>query len=1034
MKWTITRKLVLFCLIVSFVPLIILSVFTVHSIRRIGQEAATSSSRELETKIKESLELRAIELANRVSEFLRACEADLRTLELMPRDPEAYRQFSLNKRGIIWTRRGTNLNFKEVHISIPLYREVAFIDPGGKEIIKIRDDEVVPYEELKNVSDPRNTEYGTETYFVEAAKLPSGEIYVSHVTGWYVTKDEQLKGATSVEEAVEGRKYEGVVRFAAPIRDDDGHLQGVLVLSLDHRHLMEFTQHILPTEERFVVFPSYDSGNYAFMFDDEGWIITHPKFWDIRGIRADGSFFDPSSPDYERMVRVGVAPFNLDHVHFIHPNYAFISEQVRKGRSGVTSTFNVGGVSRVMAYAPIFYNSGPYKKYGIFGGITIGIRTEKFNEPAKKTEKQIDLIVGVMKKNQLFVLIFAVMFALIGALILSRRLAQPLVRLTDEVQRLARGEPPLQKEPVKTGDEAEVLWAKFLEMASEIARHHTELREALDELARSKREIQQYSQRLERQVMILKRINELGQYLGATLDPHLVLHRVLETVVQGIGFDRSILYLYDAETDSLQCFGTVGFSDHEKILARRGTYKVSVHDCTPVKVFREARTIYINGVHSDPLATELDIKIANIARINRYVFTPLIAEGRCIGVLGADNARSGKVITEQDIESLEILAGVASRAIERSKLYGKILEERNFIRAVFTNMIHGLITMDTGGIITSANDRAANLFRLGANDIVGRYYADVLSKYGALCGRIGEFLSGKSDKQSFEVELKENENGGERHLEVQFSRISRDLESDIILMFLRDITERRKLEEHIQRSNRLVSLGTLAAGIAHEIRNPLTGLSLLLDDLHDNLESNPSTRDSAALVRKALHELDRLEELVDNLVQFAAHKGKTRPVKTHLTPVIDRLVFFIRKHCKQQNIDLHVSFPEDLPELLIDPNRIQQALLNLTLNALQAMPDGGTLCITIKNVKPDETVIGKECVRILVADTGMGIQPEDLPFIFDPFFTRHFSGTGLGLSIVHTIVVEHGGWIGVNSKPGEGTVFTVDLPIDGKAE
>ncbi|SFM81492.1 ATP-binding protein [Thermodesulforhabdus norvegica] len=1033
MKWTITRKLISFCLVVSLVPLIILGIFTVHSIRKIGEQAAVSSSRELEIKIRESLELRAIELANRVSEFLRACEADLHTLELLPRDPEVYRQFSLNKRGIVWTRVGTNENFKEVHLSIPLYREVAFIDPQGNEVIKIRNDQVVPFDELRNVRDPANTEYGVETYFVEAAELPAGEIYVSHVTGWYVTRDEQLMGVSSVEEAIEGKKYEGVVRFASPIRGDDGHLQGVVVLSLDHQHLMEFTQHVLPTEERFVVFPSYNSGNYAFMFDDEGWIITHPKFWDIRGIKPDGSFFDPTSPDYERMVRTGLAPFNLDHVHFIHPNYAFIAEQVRKGRSGVTNTFNVGGIPRVMAYAPIFYNRGPYRKHGIFGGITIGIRTEKFNEPAEKTGRQIELIVGVMKKNQIVVLLFAVVSAIIGALILSRRLTLPLVRLTDEVRRLARGEPPLRKEPMKTGDETEILWERFLEMTSEIARHHRELRETLDELAKSRREISRYSRRLERQVTILKRINELSQYLGATLDPQLVLQKVLETVVQGIGFDRSILYLYDAETDSLKCFGTVGFSHHEETLARRGVYRVGVHDCTPVRVFRESRTLYIGGVNSDPMATELDKKIASIAGINHYVFTPLIAEGKGIGVLGADNARSGRIITEQDIESLEILAGVASRAIERSTLYGKILEERNFIRAVFTQMIHGLITMDTEGIITSVNDRAADLFRMKAEDVVGRHYNEVLSNHEALCRRIQRFLLCNTDKQSFEIEMHEDGNGVERYLDVQFSRICRDVDSDIILMFLRDVTERKKLEEHIQRSNRLVSLGTLAAGIAHEIRNPLTGLSLLLDDIHDHLESNPSTRDSAALVRKALHELDRLEELVDNLVQFAAQKGRNRPVKADLRPVIDRLVFFIRKHCKQQKIDLTVSVPDSLPEVVMDPNRIQQALLNLTLNALQAMPNGGRLTIALKTVKPFETVTGRECVRISVADTGMGIQPEDLPFIFDPFFTRHFSGTGLGLSIVHSIIVEHGGWIGVNSRPGEGTMFTVDLPVDGKA-
>lgn len=139
----------------------------------------------------------------------------------------------------------------------------------------------------------------------------------------------------------------------------DGTLEGIVLLSLDHRHLMELTLHILPTEARFVVFPSYSSGNYAFMFDDGGWIISHPKFYDIRGLRPDGSGFDPHAPDYTReRLLAGEVPFNLDFVSFINPNYPLIAREVRQGRSGVTSTFNVGAFHESWLMRP-FPTIGP---------------------------------------------------------------------------------------------------------------------------------------------------------------------------------------------------------------------------------------------------------------------------------------------------------------------------------------------------------------------------------------------------------------------------------------------------------------------------------------------------------------------------------------------------------------------------------------------------------------------------------------------------------------------------------------------------
>ncbi len=271
------------------------------------------------------------------------------------RSPANYLRFSRHHRRQIWYRAGTNLKPVEKREEIPLYSELAFIGPDGQERLRIVGDRVD--KRLRNVADPANTTYLSETYFREARDLPPGKIYVSHLTGWHVGREEQLRGAPTPEAAVEGARYQGVIRFAAPVHDAAGRLQGVVVLSLDHRHLMEFTQHITPTADRYVVFPSYDSGNYAFMFDDEGWIITHPKYWDIRGLDRQGRLVPPYTADSSpEAVEKGIIPYNLESRR-LHPSELPGGRQRRCWRAAPGWSMSPMSAARekIMAYAPIFY-------------------------------------------------------------------------------------------------------------------------------------------------------------------------------------------------------------------------------------------------------------------------------------------------------------------------------------------------------------------------------------------------------------------------------------------------------------------------------------------------------------------------------------------------------------------------------------------------------------------------------------------------------------------------------------------------------
>ncbi len=1034
LRFSITKKFILAFLVLSIMPLCVLGVSTLQSLRAVGQKAIDSSTVQLEKRAREALELRAIELANRVSQFLHGCEEDLQTLAMLPVDPHIYQQFLRNHRRIIWTREGSNSAPVEARGSVPLYREVSFLSPEGLEKIRIVDERIAEADELRDVGKPENTTYKSERYFEESRGLEAGEIYVSHVTGWFVTLEEQLGGAASVEHAVEGRKYEGVIRFATPRFDGDGRLEGVIVLSLDHRHLMELTLHVLPTEERFVVFPSYSSGNYAFMFDDEGWIISHPKYCDIRGVLPDGTEFDVNGPMYTRdKIIKGKAPFNLDSVSFINPNYPVIAREVRAGRSGVTSTFSVGGVPRVMAYAPIFYKRAPYNRYGIFGGITIGVETTKFKEPANLAGVKIDEMVEQTRENTLIILWGTALGAVLLAIVLARTFTRPIQYLARKTWDIAAGHIPDDITAVDTGDELELLSRNFADMAKEVREKQENLVKSLDELAESKKSVEQYSVELETRLRVIKNVHYLSRYLGTVYDRELVLRTVLKTCVEGLGYDRAILYLYDRQSGRLVCHQTYGFSPKHEQRAFAASYDVEVDDCIPTRVFRTGETIFVRNIHTEERATALDLKISQVGEVNFFVFTPIKSKDGSIGTLGADTRTSQREIGKVDVESLEILANDAARAMERSELYGRLVAERNFIKSIVSHMTIGIITLNECKKVTWFNPYSENIFGIKCEDAHGKHYRTVFHAFPSWAGVIDRYVDPGPNEDRPDRPLEYHtlfDDGGEKVLEVQFSTIRQENQhQNIFLIFVRDVTQRKRMEEHIRRSDRLVSLGVLAAGIAHEMRNPLTGVSLLMDDLHDHLGDRPGEQE---LIRRSLQEIDRVENLINGLLDFASPKGLNLQVRP-VGDVVQDTVFLVRKLCKNQRVSISVDAGEALRPVRIDPERFKQALLNLLLNAVQAMPEGGDLNVYLRMVPAEESLLSEPAVRISVSDTGTGISTEDISYIFDPFFSRNPSGCGLGLSIVHSIVEEHKGRISVESQLGHGSVFRLDLPVAGDA-
>ncbi|MGV8056770.1 MAG: cache domain-containing protein [Smithellaceae bacterium] len=275
---------VFFLLIV--IPLSLMALLIANGMFKLGGTIKERASNVLDQKSQEEIKVRAVNTAEEVANFLNERKKDVLTATILPANDVAYKQYLNNNNKNIWVKEAGKIK----QVSAPLYTDMVLIDKKGKEVIKVVNGKTLPADKLTNVSNPANTTYAVEDYFAKTKGLNKGEVYVSPVTGWYVNKPEFEKG----------RVFSGVIRFATPVFDKEG-FAGIIVLTLDYRHLAKFTNHIIPTQSEQVFKADASSGNYAYMLDNRGFVIVHPNDFHIEGLAKDGTPVPPvDGKDFRR--------------------------------------------------------------------------------------------------------------------------------------------------------------------------------------------------------------------------------------------------------------------------------------------------------------------------------------------------------------------------------------------------------------------------------------------------------------------------------------------------------------------------------------------------------------------------------------------------------------------------------------------------------------------------------------------------------------------------------------------------------------
>lgn len=331
------------------------------------------------------------------------------------------------------------------------------------------------------------------------------------------------------------------------------------------------------------------------------------------------------------------------------------------------------------------------------------------------------------------------------------------------------------------------------------------------------------------------------------------------------------------------------------------------------------------------------------------------------------------------------------------------------------NVPIGLLTVDPRERVSSYNQVAKDILRLSENQTLMEPAVDVLPT-----GLWQEMIASENENGAVDQEIDVTfDDGTVIPLEIRAGGLQGENGDDLgsVLLF-KDLSEVRSLRKEVARSQRLATVGRLAAGVAHEIRNPLSSIKGFATYFKERYQDVAEDLHIADIMIK---EVDRLNRVVGQLLAFAKPVRVT-PGKVSINQFITDSLKLVERQSAEKGISVNSELlPTDQP-IILDTDKIRQVLLNLYLNAIESMANGGHLTVRLAEAQRNGGI------TIQVVDTGIGIQGEDLSHIFDPYFTTKSSGTGIGLAVAHNIIKAHGGRVHVESEPGSGTQFTVFLP------
>jgi two-component system NtrC family sensor kinase len=513
-------------------------------------------------------------------------------------------------------------------------------------------------------------------------------------------------------------------------------------------------------------------------------------------------------------------------------------------------------------------------------------------------------------------------------------------------------------------------------------------------------------------------INELSGIINSSLSIGTIFRMVVSELRKLIAYSRASLLLYNETDSTLLIFAL----DTEMKTAMKKGVKAPLDGTSAGWVVQNNKPWISDDLETT--AFPLDRKLLQEG-IRSTVSIPLYHD-RMLGVFNFDSTEPGQY-SEKDLDVLLMVSKHIAIALENALLFEEISKEKKEWERTFDAITDMVWIEDGKQQVVRANQTLLATTGFSKTEITGKYCGELLDRIGITSTRCLCLDTFTHKRPTFQ-ELKNN-SGNIFHFWA-YPLLDDEGRLYAIVHYLKDVTAQRRLEQQLIRTDKLASLGTLVAGIAHEINNPLgiiAGYSeALLDRAHEpTLSGVRGFEDFPEYLRTIHSEIFRCKGILKSLLEFARpSSGTFREID--INELIKEVLLLLKHRTARLQHTLSLTLNRDLPKISADAGSLRQLLMNLLLNAIYFTPEGGSISIT---TGPDgaENACG---VRLDVRDTGAGIPADLIDKVFDPFFTTKpvGEGTGLGLTICHRIVEEHGGTIDVESEPGKGTTFIIKLP------
>ena len=522
-------------------------------------------------------------------------------------------------------------------------------------------------------------------------------------------------------------------------------------------------------------------------------------------------------------------------------------------------------------------------------------------------------------------------------------------------------------------------------------------------------------------------VSKAAKILASVTTLRDLLDRFANTVAEAVGTDRVFILLPDKQ----------GFSQRYPIVepGARFCLELTRDQATITELESNREPIVLDELRRVRPTPQLQRVMRQLDSLQIALAMGIFARDHLAGVLLLGARKSGRIYGATEQGALQVLCGQLAVAIENAELFTEVQNAKIYNETLLENLTSGVVAAGTDDRVTVFNNEAGQITGLNSQEMLD-------CSLSALPLELAEPLSttlrtGES-QENREIALRVG--AGDVIIRASTSIFhGQDRQVLGALMVLTDITAIKRLELQIRRSDRLASLGTLSAGMAHEIKNPLVSLKTFAQLLPERYQDSDFRDTFSNLIG---HEIDRIDSLVNQLLRFA------RPAKPILKPlhaheILEKALTLVGHRLYQKDIKLNRLWRADTDTIHGDADQLEQVFLNFFLNAMDAMKTHGELSVKTE-IRSDEQWVsaltytngegngngqGREALRITIRDSGEGIRAEDIPHVFDPFFTTKDYGTGLGLSVVHGIIQEHGGQIEVESELEKGTAFHILLPL-----